>query len=311
MNIHHSLESFSAINPIVTIGMFDGVHVGHKTLLNQLNKEKELYNGETVVLTFWPHPQVFFGKTQDFKMLSTLDEKLRLLANIGVNHCIVLPFTHEFSQLSAQEYITNILYKGIHAKKVIIGYDHRYGKQGQGDFTLMQQMGNELGFEVEEIPAFTLEQVNISSTKIRNALTHGDVRKAHEYLSYPYSLAGTVQQGRQIGRTIGIPTANVKPESEFKIIPLLGVYATRVEYNNTLYNSVTSIGLNPTIDPTNTTPSIEVHILNFNEDLYNQTLRVFFVERLRDEKKYNSLEELKNAIAQDIQMAQLYLPPII
>lgn len=304
MQIHSTLDTFSASKPIVTIGMFDGVHVGHRALLQQLSLHKIQSGGETVVLTFWPHPQVFFGKTQDFKMLSTLDEKLELLSEIGIDHCIVLPFTSEFSQLTAHEYITNILHRGIGAHKIVIGYDHRYGTKGQGDFALMQTMGKELGFDVEEIPAYTLEHVNVSSTKVRHALQEGNVRKAHEYLSYTYSIAGTVQQGRQIGRTIGIPTANVLPESEFKLVPALGVYATRVLFNNTLYNSVTSIGLNPTIDPHNTTPSIEVHILDFDQDIYNANLRVYFVERLRDEQRYNSLEELTHAIAGDIENAR-------
>lgn len=307
MNIHHSLEHFSANNPIVTIGMFDGVHVGHRALMQQLAHEKATLNGESVVLTFWPHPQVFFGKTQDFKMLSTLDEKLKLLTEIGIDHCIILPFTHEFSQLSAHDYITTILHKGIGAKKVIIGYDHRYGKQGQGDFALMKTMGAQLGFEVEEIPAFTLEHVNVSSTKVRHALQTGDVAKAQEFLSYTYSIAGTVQQGRHIGRTIGIPTANVLPDSEFKLIPALGVYVTRVLFNNSMYKSVASIGLNPTIDQNNTIPSIEVHLLDFDANLYEQTIRVFFVQRLRDEKKYDSLQELQKAIQEDITIARQIL----
>ncbi len=307
MNIYHSLKDFSATNAVVTIGMFDGVHVGHRALLQHVMLEASVINGESVVLTFWPHPQVFFGKTHDFKMLSTLDEKLSLLAEIGIDHCIILPFTHEFSQYSAHDYVVEILHKGIGASKVIIGYDHRYGKHGQGDFALMKSLGIQLGFDVQEIPAFTLEQVNISSTKVRHALQIGDVHKAGEYLSYTYSIAGTVQQGRKIGRTIGIPTANVLPESEYKPIPAIGVYVTRVLYNNVVYKSVTSVGLNPTIDEHNTKPTIEVHLLDFDSDLYNQYIRVYFVERIRDEQKYDSLQELQSAIKHDIEIAKRIL----
>ena len=307
MKVHYSLENFSAVNPVVTIGMFDGVHVGHRTILATLEVEKKRIGGESVLLTFWPHPQVFFGRTEGFKMLSTLEEKLELLSQTGLDHCVILPFIQEFSQISPEDYIHTILYTGIGAKKVIIGYDHHYGQKGAGDFALMQKMGAELGFEVQEIPAFELKDVNVSSTKVRNALLDGDIARARLFLNSDYSIQGTVALGKQIGRTIGIPTANVVPDSEFKIIPGLGVYVAQVLYKDKLYNAVLSVGLNPTIDAANTHPTIEVHILDFSEDVYHQTLRVYFKARIRSEQKYPSLEALKAAINEDIRFARSFL----
>jgi len=307
MKVHYSLENFSAVNPVVTIGMFDGVHVGHRTILATLEVEKKRIGGESVLLTFWPHPQVFFGRTEGFKMLSTLEEKLELLSQTGLDHCVILPFIQEFSQISPEDYIHTILYTGIGAKKVIIGYDHHYGQKGAGDFALMQKMGAELGFEVQEIPAFELKDVNVSSTKVRNALLEGDIARARLFLNSDYSIQGTVALGKQIGRTIGIPTANVVPDSEFKIIPGLGVYVAQVLYKDKLYNAVLSVGLNPTIDAANTHPTIEVHILDFSEDVYHQTLRVYFMARIRSEQKYPSLDALKAAINEDIRFARSFL----
>jgi riboflavin kinase/FMN adenylyltransferase len=306
MKVYHSLEHFSAKNPVVTIGMFDGVHAGHRSILTRLEDIKKRIDGESVLLTFWPHPQVFFGKTDGFKMLSTLNEKLELLAQTGLDNCIIFPFTHEFSQISPESYINDILHNGIGAKTVVIGYDHRYGKNGAGHYDLMQEFGKKLGFEVEEIPAFELEHVNVSSTKVRHALLEGDILKAKTFLTYNYSIQGNVALGKQIGRTIGIPTANIIPDSDFKIIPALGVYVARVLYNNKLHDAVLSVGLNPTIDPLNAIPTIEVHILDFNEDVYHKTLRVYFMDRIRDEKKYPSLEALKQGIADDILYARKF-----
>lgn len=306
MKVHYSLENFYAKNPVVTIGMFDGVHVGHRTILQKLEQEKNRIDGESVLLTFWPHPQVFFHRTEGFKMLNTLEEKLEVLSQTGLDHCIILPFTKEFSELNPEEYITEILHIGIGAKKVIIGYDHRYGKRGAGDFHLLSSMSITLGFEVEEIPAFDIEHVNISSTKVRNALLEGNVSKAISYLSYPYFISGIVAKGKQIGRTIGFPTANVVPDSEYKLIPALGVYVAEVEHNNNLYKAVVSIGLNPTISPENSNPTIEAYVLDFSGDLYKEKLKIFFLERIRSEKKFANLQELKDAISQDIQYSRIF-----
>lgn len=306
MQIHTSLSTFSAKNPIVTIGMFDGVHVGHQKIIQQVCAAAEEIQGESVLLSFWPHPQVVFGKTENFKILSTLEEKYRLLELYGLDHCIILPFNLEFSKISAEEYIQTILHKGIHVKKIVIGYDHRYGHKGSGDFTLLKSFEESLGFTVEEISAFTLEEVAVSSTKIRHALQEGNVEKAQTYLGYTYSLEGSVVHGNKIGRTLGFPTANIIPKDSYKIIPEKGVYVAKIEHNKNIYAAVVSVGLNPTIEKNNTELKIEAHILDFSADIYDQNLRVFFMSKLREEQTYASLDELKQAISNDVFLARQY-----
>lgn len=303
MKIHHNFSNFNGHNPIVTIGMFDGVHAGHRSILAQLQQLKTLHNGESVLITFEPHPQLFFQKNPDFRILTTMNEKLNLLAKTGLDHCVVLPFTQEFSQLSGEEYIETILHKGIKAHTVVMGYDHNYGENASGDFALMQKLGAQYNFAVEEISAFDVCQTHVSSTKIRNALLEGDVELAHEFLTYSYSLAGIVAQGKQIGRTIDFPTANIVLDNALKIIPAVGVYAARVTINGEMHNAVVNIGNNPTI-AAGLTQTIEAHILNFDANIYGETLRIHFEKRLRNQQKFSSLHELKQAIQLDVEMAK-------
>ncbi|MCL2329198.1 MAG: bifunctional riboflavin kinase/FAD synthetase [Bacteroidetes bacterium] len=306
MKIHHNFDTFHAHNPIVTIGMFDGVHAGHRSILAQLQHLKKLHNGESVLITFDPHPQMLFRTNPNFGILTTMDEKLGLLAKTGLDHCIIVPFTQEFSQLSGEEYIETILYKGAQAHTVVIGYDHNYGKNASGNFALMQKMGVKYNFAVEEIPAFDLYEMHVSSTKIRKALYEGNVEQAREFLTYPYSLSGTVVQGKQIGRTIGFPTANIAIENTLKIIPAIGVYAARVEIANQHCNAVVNIGTNPTI-AAGLAQTIEVHILDFNTDIYGKNLRVHFEKRLRGQQKFASLGELQRTIQYDIENAKKFV----
>jgi len=306
MQIHHSLETFKAKNPVLTIGMFDGVHKGHKTILAQLEKEKKQLQGESVVLTFWPHPQVFFGRTDGFDMISTLEEKCYHLEQTGLDHCIILPFTKEFASLSPEDYILKILHQGIGVKKVFIGYDHKYGNKGAGDFALLKKTGAQLGFNVEEIKAYDVEDVHVSSTQVRKAILSGNMEQAKAYLGYNYSISGTVVKGKQIGRTIGIPTANLLPDSAYKILPPKGVYVGAVLCSGRVYKAAVSIGLNPTVNTENKILSIEAYILDFNEDIYGQEIKLYFLSRIRDEEKYNSLEELKQAINNDVAIVRSY-----
>lgn len=310
MKVHYTLDTFSAHKPVVTIGMFDGVHVGHQKVLEHVGNEAKKIQGESVVLTFWPHPQVFFGRKEHFSLLTTLEEKIALLQEFGIDHCIILPFDTDFSQLSAEEYISSILHKAIGAVKIIIGYDHRYGKHGKGDFTLMQTMGKLLGFEVAQIPAFDIDLVHISSTKIRDLLHEGNLPLAAQYLGYTYFIEGKVQPGKQIGRTIQVPTANIKPNFDLKTLPALGVYVAQVKLHHTIYNAVASVGKNPTIDEQNHTIHIEAHILDYSGDLYNEQITIYFIEKIRNEEKFPSLEALKSAIQNDIAVARKKLTKI-
>ena len=306
MQVHHNFNNFCARNPIVTIGMFDGVHAGHRSILAQLQHLKKLRGGESALITFNPHPQMLFRTNPGFGILTTMDEKLDLLAKTGLDHCIIVPFTHEFSQLSGEEYIETILHKGAQAHTVVIGYDHNYGKNASGNFALMQKMAAKYKFSVEEIPAFDLCGMHVSSTKIRKALREGNVEQAREFLTRSYSLSGTVVQGRQIGRSIGFPTANIAIDDTLKIIPAIGVYAARVEVDNQHYNAVVNIGTNPTI-ATGLAQTVEVHILDFNAGIYGKNLRVHFEKRLRGQRTFASLNELQQAIQHDIENAKEFL----
>ena len=299
MRIYHSIEEFSAQNPIVTIGMFDGVHAGHRAILNQMESLRPKNGGETVLLTFWPHPRIFFGKTDGFGLLTTIDEKMELLEQAGLDVCLVLPFSQEFAELSPESYITEILHKGIGAKNVVIGYDHKYGKSGSGTFDLMQEYGKNLGFSVEQITAYSVDSKTVSSTKVRNFISSGEIEKANQYLSYNYFLNGTVVSGRHVGRTMGFPTANLHINSEWKEIPANGVYAGYAEFENHRYKAVINIGTNPTVSQENKS-SIEAHVIDFQGDLYGKNLRLEFSKFIRNEQRFDSLQDLQCAIANDV-----------
>jgi riboflavin kinase/FMN adenylyltransferase len=281
------------------------VHAGHRSILAQLHRLKRLHSGESVLITFDPHPQLVFRNNPNFGILTTLEEKLALLEQVHLDHCVILPFTSEFSQLSGEEYIETILYKGTRAHTVVIGYDHNYGKHASGDFALMQRMGEHYHFAVEKIAAFDVHETHVSSTKIRNALREGNVDSAKEFLTYAYSLAGTVVQGKQIGRTLGFPTANIAPDSDLKIIPATGVYAAWCEIDNKKHPTVVNIGTNPTIAQ-GLAQTIEAHILDFSGDVYGKSARLYFEKRLRSQETFSSLEELKTAIGRDCAQARTF-----
>lgn len=303
MRVYRCIEDFSATNPILTIGMFDGVHAGHRAILRELEQAKKSLNGESVLLTFWPHPRIFFGKTEGFKMLTTMEEKLELLEQIGLDVCLVLPFSSEFAQLSPENYISQIIHRGIGAKKVVIGYDHKYGHNGSGSFELMQNYGKRMGFEVEQVSALTIDEKEISSTKIRNSIAQGNIETANKFLSYQYFINGNVIAGSQIGRTIGFPTANVQVNSSYKEIPAKGVYSGTVKVDNIDYQAVINIGNNPTIN-TDLPLSVEVHLLDFSQDIYGKNIRIAFAKKLRDEQQFASLTELQKAIQNDVKMVR-------
>lgn len=285
-------------NPVVTTGTFDGVHLGHQKIISRLKETAKEENGETVLITFFPHPRmVLFPDDNDLKLINTQEEKIELLEQYGIGHLIIIPFTKEFSRLTSVEFVRNILVNQIKTKRLVIGYNHHFGRNREGSFEHLKEYGPLYGFEVEEIPAKDIDSIEISSTKIRNALQSGDVRTAASYLGHEFSLTGKVVDGKKIGRQIGYPTANILVEDKYKIIPADGVYAVKVKHDNKIYGGMLNIGNNPTVNGKHKT--IEVNIFDFNKDIYEENATIYFIERLRDEVKFNGLEELKDQLAID------------
>ena len=313
MRIFEGIESLGEIkNPVVTIGTFDGVHLGHQKIIEQLNLESEKIDGESVLLTFDPHPRiVLFPENHGVKLIQTLDEKFQVLEKFNLKNVVVIPFTKKFSELSAIEFVQQILVGNLNANKVVIGYDHQFGRNREGNIEFLKSVSKKFRFEVIEIPAKSIDEINISSTKIRDSLFRGDVETAKLFLSRPYQISGTVVKGNQLGRTIGFPTANVKIHSNLKLIPATGVYAVRVEINDKLYFGVLNVGNNPTVNASNQT-HIEVYIFDFDKEIYGSSITLFFDKHLRNEQKFANLDELKKAISNDeVVCRQYYNLPLV
>lgn len=300
MNIYYDFSSISAIkNPVLTIGTFDGVHIGHKKIIDQLNEEASKIGGESVLFTFFPHPRmVIFPESHGLKLIQTQEEKLEKLKEMGLQNVIVFPFTFEFSRLTALEFVRDMLVNQLHVKKLVIGYDHQFGKNREGSIHFLRDVAETYEFEVIEIPAQDIDAVHVSSTKIREALNTGDIEKANDYLGAPFQLSGTVVKGKQLGRTIGFPTANIQLANDLKLIPQNGVYAVKVFYQNECLKGMMNIGVRPTIEGKND-PTIEVHIFDFEQTIYGDNLRVELFKKTRDEQKFNGIEALKNQLKLD------------
>lgn len=300
MKIFQDFNSIDHIpNPVLTIGTFDGVHIGHQKIIDQLNAEAKKIGGESVLFTFYPHPRMILNPdSHGLKLIQTQEEKLKKLKKMGLQNIIVFPFTIEFSKLSALEFVKDYLVDQLHVKKLVIGYDHQFGKNREGSITFLKEISSKYNFEVIEIPAQDIDEVNVSSTKIREALTNGNVELANEYLGEPFELSGTVIHGNALGRTIGFPTANIKIDSDLKLIPGKGVYAVELTFKGRLLRGMMNIGIRPTIKGVHDL-TIEVHIFDFNEDIYNERLTVQFLSKIRDEKKFSGIEELKNQLKKD------------
>lgn len=303
MKIYDGIENFPKLRfPVVTSGTFDGVHIGHQKILSRVTELARSKNGESVLITFWPHPRFVLQQGDvAIKLLSTFEEKASYLKKSGLDYLIKIPFTRKFSQLSSEAFIQSILVETIGTKKLVIGYDHRFGKNREGSFDYLKENEAKYGFEVEEIPKQEIEDVGVSSTKIRKALEEGEIQTANEYLGRTYSLSGKVTKGQQLGRILGFPTANITVSEDYKLVPGDGVYAVEVMHKSHLYKGMLNIGYRPTVD--GHTKIIEVNIFDFAGDLYGQTLRIFFIERIRKEEKFNNLDALKAQLALDKEKA--------
>lgn len=293
-------EHFRIESPtIVTIGTFDGVHLGHQKILERLKELKQQTGLKTVVLTFEPHPRkVLFPEQKDLKLLTLIDEKLELLEKYGVDVTVVYPFSREFSEMDSENYIRDILVKQLNVKYLVIGYDHKFGKDRKGDINVLKKFAPECGFNIEEISAKDIDNISISSTRIRKALEEGNLDTASEFLGHSFILQAKVVKGKQLGRTLGFATANLRPEGEEKIIPKIGVYFVSVSVDKKDYFGMMSIGCNPTTDMDDKV-KLEVHIFDFNADIYSKTIKLNFLKRLRDEKKFANLTELKSELEND------------
>ncbi|MDE0561183.1 bifunctional riboflavin kinase/FAD synthetase [Algoriphagus sp. NF] len=307
MKIYEGLSQFENVpNPVVTSGTFDGVHLGHQKILQRIREIAKSIKGETILLTFWPHPRlVLYPKEHNLRLLSTFEEKAKLLRQFGIDHLISIPFTKEFSQLTSQEFIQRILVDKIRTKKLVIGYDHRFGKNREGSFEYLQQHSGEFGFDLEEISRQDVDEIGVSSTKIRNALESGDIITANNFLGRPYELNGLVIKGQQIGRSIGFPTANVHIPNSYKLIPKDGVYAVEASVNGSLYKAMLNIGNRPTVD--GSSKSVETHLFDFQGDLYDKQITIYLRDYLREEQKFESLEALKSQLMIDQQRAKMIL----
>jgi len=292
MKVYRAVDDFKRLSyAVVTSGIFDGVHKGHQKILQRVTEIAKNSNGESVVITFWPHPRKVLHPTeQSVPILTTLEEKIQLISDCGIDHLLIIPFTKDFSSLSSSEFVTKILVEKIGTKKLAIGYDHKFGKNREGSFEFLKENCQQFGFEVEEIPKQEVEHMAVSSTNIRNAVINGDLGIATQYLGRYYSVSGKVVKGKQLGKQLGYPTANIEVEDKEKLIPKDGIYAVQVKIENQVFGGMLSIGYNPTVNGTDKT--IEVHIFNFDNEIYGMNIEVFFVEYLRNEEKFSSLDEL-------------------
>ena len=292
-------------NAVITIGTFDGVHFGHQQILSLMKSAAKQVNGETVIITFHPHPRKIIGTNKaPIYLLNTLDEKINLLEKYGIDHLIIIPFTEKFAQQSAEDYIADFLVNTFHPHTIIIGHDHRFGKDRIGDFQLLEDKALKFGYQVKEIPGYMLNDVTISSTKIREALLNGAIEKAHDLLSYDYYFTGKIVKGNQLGRTIGYPTANIQMMDENKLIPCNGVYSVLVSNENLKINQLggmMNIGYRPTVDGNERT--IEVNLFNFDQSIYDETLTITLKKYLRSEEKFSGLDKLKIQLEKDKQAA--------
>lgn len=290
---------------VITIGTFDGVHIGHRKIIEQLLRTSKKHNLESTVLTFFPHPRMVLQQNVDLKLINTIDERINILKSTGIDNLIVYPFTKEFSRMHAQEYIEQILVKKLNAKRVIIGYDHHFGRNRTADIHDLKEYGQQYGFEVEEIPEQDIDNVSVSSTKVRKALESGDLEKANTYLGAPFVLTGKVIKGKQLGKKLGYPTANLEIKENYKLIPKPGIYVVQATFDQKPRYGMMSIGTNPTVGGVHQT--IETYFFDFDGDLYNREIQVQLLTRIRDEEKFENTEALIAEMKRDEAFSKNYI----
>jgi riboflavin kinase/FMN adenylyltransferase len=299
MKIHRDIETLPAFrNAIVTLGTFDGVHQGHQKIIDRLNEVAREKDGESVLLTFWPHPRmVLQPDDESLKLLNTIDEKIELLEKAGLHHLIIAPFTREFSRMSYLDFIRDILVEKLRVKHLIVGHDHHFGKNREGSYEQLQECAPIFDFGLEQVQALLIDDVAISSSKIRKELQFGDLVRANRYLGYDYFATGNVIKGFQRGRELGYPTANVELSEKYKLLPADGIYAVRAEVNGLLYNGMASLGYNPTFE--NVPRTLEVNLFNFSDEIYGERIRVFFLAFIRKEANFATVADLIRQIDAD------------
>ena len=307
MKVHHSISNFKELNisSVLTIGTFDGVHIGHQKIIDRLNQVSADKNNCSAILTFFPHPRIVLNYGDDFKMLNTIDEKIQLLQKFGLDHLIIEPFTKEFSRLTALDFVRDVLVNNLHINKLIIGYDHQFGKNREGDFEQLEEYGELYHFGVEEIPVQEIKNVSVSSTKIREAISEGNIEKANSYLGYSYLLTGTIVKGDGLGRKINYPTINLHIEEDYKLIPKIGVYIVKTRVKDRAVFGIMNIGFRPTLNGKYQT--IEIHLLDFKGDLYGDKVQIKVLKRLRDEEKFDSIISLTEQIQKDEKIARTWI----
>jgi riboflavin kinase/FMN adenylyltransferase len=307
VKVYKGFSGYSVVKKaVVTIGAFDGVHIGHQTIINRTVRIAKKLKGETVLVTFDPHPRLVLQKDVKVKLLTSINERINLLKKAGVEHLIIIPFDKSFSKLTSLDFVRDILVKKIGTKKLVIGYDHHFGNNREGSFDHLIKYGTLYGFDVEEIPPQEINDINISSTKIRDAVQEGDIEKASEYMGHPYSIAGVVVKGQQIGRRIGFPTANIKVEEVNKLIPKEGVYAVNVNFENKKFSGMLNIGYRPTVGKDNEL-SIEVHIFDFQKTIYGKQLTIELIKHVRNEIQFTNVNDLKKQLEQDLTESKIIL----
>jgi riboflavin kinase / FMN adenylyltransferase len=308
MLIHEGINQLPIIRkPVVTSGTFDGVHMGHRKLLETIRSMAKASGGESVLLTFWPHPRlILHPEDKSLRLLSTFEEKAHLLQSLGIDHIVKIPFTKEFSQLSSDEFIRKVVVTALGTEKLVIGYDHRFGRNREGSFEYLKANAQQYGFEVMEIPAQDIDHITVSSTKVRESISQGDVITAAQLLGRYYELTGIVMHGDRIGRTMGYPTANIHLPDPYKLIPALGAYAVKVQHGGQQFQGMMNIGFRPTVNGHE--QRLEVHIFDFDQEIYGETLKIEFVEMIRKELKFESLDGLQRQLQSDeMQTRQILL----
>ncbi len=292
MKVYQGLSEFrNIVKPVLTIGTFDGVHIGHQKIIGRINEIAQEIGGQSVLLTFDPHPRKVLSPYRSLEMITTMNEKIELLKKAGLQHLIIHPFTEDFARMKPELYIRDLLVNGVSAHTVVVGYDHRYGRNREGDFALIQDLSSTYQYEVEEISAKAIEDINVSSTKIRKAIYNGDMVKASLYLGHDYIFKGEVEHGNKRGRKIGFPTANLHVNKD-KILPDTGVFAVHASVDGERHLGMLNIGYKPTMNDDPTEKTVEVHLFDFSKEIYGRTVSVCIIKKLRDERKFDSIEDL-------------------